>query len=263
MACGVIPPGRDLDWLRSQLHEKKEWRLLGIDGINDLANLGSMIRTSSVLGIDAILISHDCCDPWYRRTIRVSMGHVFRIPIIRCPDLALALRQLHETDGVKLLRRYRCNGSVSQHSARTCACSLVCLSCCSCTCSEQLVQLLSVVFRTRFFLLFADCLCVAGVSCWATRTAVSAVPCALPRSAACALIWLPDVDSFNVSIAAAILMHDLRESEAARLPQQQQQLLSEPPALTDSAAGAAAAAAGADVALAVADDGGLSGIEGP
>ena len=46
------------------------------------------------------MLSNDCCDPWLRRAVRVSMGHIFRMPILKCTDLAAALNDLGKS-GVK------------------------------------------------------------------------------------------------------------------------------------------------------------------
>jgi tRNA G18 (ribose-2'-O)-methylase SpoU len=97
MACGVIPRDCDMAWLenliQSRLNQErfKKIRLLALDGICDTANLGSMVRCASAFGIDAIILSKDTCEAWYRRSIRVSMGHIFRVPVVRVDDLAAAL----------------------------------------------------------------------------------------------------------------------------------------------------------------------------
>lgn len=49
-------------------------------GVVDAANIGAIFRSAAALGIDAILLSPDCCDPLNRRTVRTSMGTVFQIP---------------------------------------------------------------------------------------------------------------------------------------------------------------------------------------
>lgn len=99
MACGRIPTNRDEDWLINSFLRsltKDRLRLLAVDGVSDTANLGSMIRSASAFGVDAILLSHTTCDAWYRRCIRVSMGHVFRVPTVRVKDLESVLRLLQE-----------------------------------------------------------------------------------------------------------------------------------------------------------------------
>ena len=43
-------------------------------------NLGAIFRSAAALGMDAVLLTPACCDPLYRRAVRVSMGTVFQIP---------------------------------------------------------------------------------------------------------------------------------------------------------------------------------------
>ena len=102
-ACGVRPLQRDIKWLRENVlrDDKKCWRVLGVDGCNNTANLGSLVRTATALGIDAILLSSDCCDPWYRQAVRVSMGHVFRTPIVRVESLSATLCMLQDEGEMK------------------------------------------------------------------------------------------------------------------------------------------------------------------
>lgn len=50
------------------------------EGVGDHENLGSLFRNAAALGVDAILLGPGCSDPLYRRSVRVSMGHVLRVP---------------------------------------------------------------------------------------------------------------------------------------------------------------------------------------
>lgn len=66
------------------------WSTLGglrlvcaLEGLNDHENLGAIIRSALALGVDAMVLDSTCADPWYRRSVRVSMGTVFDIPIVR------------------------------------------------------------------------------------------------------------------------------------------------------------------------------------
>ena len=43
-------------------------------------NLGAIFRSAAALGMDAVLLTPACCDPLYRRAVRVSMGTVFQVP---------------------------------------------------------------------------------------------------------------------------------------------------------------------------------------
>lgn len=51
-----------------------------LEGINDHENLGGLFRNVAALGVDAVLLGPGCADPLYRRSVRVSMGHVLRVP---------------------------------------------------------------------------------------------------------------------------------------------------------------------------------------
>lgn len=55
-------------------------RVALLEGITNHANVGSVFRNAAALGIDAVIVSPDCCDPLYRRAVRVSMGTVFQVP---------------------------------------------------------------------------------------------------------------------------------------------------------------------------------------
>jgi tRNA G18 (ribose-2'-O)-methylase SpoU len=61
-------------------------RLLAVaEGINDHENLGSLFRNAAALGVDGVLLGPRCADPLYRRSVRVSMGHVLRVPFAALP----------------------------------------------------------------------------------------------------------------------------------------------------------------------------------
>ncbi|MDO4631635.1 MAG: RNA methyltransferase [Corynebacterium sp.] len=51
-----------------------------LEGVGDHENIGSIFRNAAGLGIDAILFGNGCADPLYRRSVRVSMGHVLHMP---------------------------------------------------------------------------------------------------------------------------------------------------------------------------------------
>lgn len=54
-----------------------------LERINDLENLGSLFRNARAFGCDAVLLDPETADPFARRPVRVSMGHVLRIPFAR------------------------------------------------------------------------------------------------------------------------------------------------------------------------------------
>ncbi|MBF6235970.1 RNA methyltransferase [Nocardia otitidiscaviarum] len=58
-----------------------------LEGVNDHENIGSIFRNAAGLGADAVLFGDRCSDPLYRRSVRVSMGHVLRVPFAQLPEL--------------------------------------------------------------------------------------------------------------------------------------------------------------------------------
>lgn len=64
----------------------RDARLVAVlEGVNDHENLGALFRNAAALGVDAVLLGPRCSDPLYRRSVRVSMGHVLRVPFAELP----------------------------------------------------------------------------------------------------------------------------------------------------------------------------------
>ena len=59
-------------------------RLVVLEGLNDLENLGSIARSARALGADALVLDPRCADPFTRRAVRVSMGEILHLPVVRC-----------------------------------------------------------------------------------------------------------------------------------------------------------------------------------
>jgi tRNA G18 (ribose-2'-O)-methylase SpoU len=57
-----------------------------LEGLNDFENLGALFRNAAAFGVDAVLLDARCADPLYRRSVRVSMGHVLRVPFAVLAD---------------------------------------------------------------------------------------------------------------------------------------------------------------------------------
>lgn len=72
----------DLSSRGIEMPESSRCRLyLCLWNVTDPSNLGALIRTAVCLGAAAILLGPGCANPYYRKTIRSSMGNVFSIPI--------------------------------------------------------------------------------------------------------------------------------------------------------------------------------------
>ncbi|MDJ1650173.1 MULTISPECIES: TrmH family RNA methyltransferase [Gordonibacter] len=58
-------------------------RVAVLEDITNHTNVGAIFRSAAALGVDAVLVTPACYDPFYRRAVRVSMGTVFQIPWTR------------------------------------------------------------------------------------------------------------------------------------------------------------------------------------
>jgi tRNA G18 (ribose-2'-O)-methylase SpoU len=63
-------------------------------GIGNHDNMGGIFRNAAAFGADAVLLGDDCCDPFYRKAIRVSVGAVLTMPCARLPAGAAAVAML-------------------------------------------------------------------------------------------------------------------------------------------------------------------------
>jgi tRNA G18 (ribose-2'-O)-methylase SpoU len=76
----------------------RDARLVAVlEDMSDNENLGALFRNAAAFGVDAVLLSPGCADPLYRRSVRVSMGHVLHVPWARLepwPDRLEGVRAL-------------------------------------------------------------------------------------------------------------------------------------------------------------------------
>jgi tRNA G18 (ribose-2'-O)-methylase SpoU len=77
-------------------------RVVVMESVNDHTNTGAIFRSAAALGMDAVLLSPDCADPLYRRSVKVSMGAVFSVPYARLEGWPKTLETVREA-GFRLL----------------------------------------------------------------------------------------------------------------------------------------------------------------
>ena len=77
--------------------------LLLAEGITNVDNMGALFRNAAAFGVDGLLFDHRCCDPLYRKAIRVSMGHTFSLPWAVMIDWKEGLQRLKQELGIKLI----------------------------------------------------------------------------------------------------------------------------------------------------------------
>lgn len=62
---------------------KDATRVAVLEDVTNFTNIGAIFRSAAALGMDAVLVTPGCHDPFYRRANRVSMGTVFQVPWTR------------------------------------------------------------------------------------------------------------------------------------------------------------------------------------
>lgn len=88
LAIGERPPDRAVP----EVSEAES--LLVLERIGDHENLGALFRTAAALGVGGVILDPTCADPWYRRSVRVSMGAVCSLPFARAEVWPDTLRLL-------------------------------------------------------------------------------------------------------------------------------------------------------------------------
>lgn len=91
---------------------KKDATILVCDGIGNIDNIGLLFRNAAAFGVDAVVLSPECHDPLYRKSLRVSIGHALRVPWHRSRDWDMTLQRLTDEFGITLIGTSIESGSV-------------------------------------------------------------------------------------------------------------------------------------------------------
>ncbi|MEW4487085.1 RNA methyltransferase [Thalassoglobus sp. JC818] len=101
LACGLRPANPPLDELLST--DSNKCLILACPFLTNPENVGSIIRLARGFGVSGLIVGSQTSDPFSRRSIRVSMGNGFRIPIRESQSLLGDLNQLRQQWNFKIL----------------------------------------------------------------------------------------------------------------------------------------------------------------
>jgi tRNA G18 (ribose-2'-O)-methylase SpoU len=101
LACGVRKPPSPLQEVLP--HHEPQLTLVICPDITNVENIGSMVRIAAAFGVDAMILGEQCHDPFWRQSIRVSMGAIFTLPLVQSRDLMHDLDVLKREYGVQLV----------------------------------------------------------------------------------------------------------------------------------------------------------------
>ena len=103
IACGRRPANRTLDdVLADDAQAQGPETIVVCPKVINHENVGAMIRVAAAFGAKAMVLGPESCDPYWRRSIRVSMGAVFTLPIVTSDDLERDLERLKDQWGYQL-----------------------------------------------------------------------------------------------------------------------------------------------------------------
>jgi len=86
---------------RQELPQRLEGaRYMVLDGVQDPGNVGTILRTLDAFECDGLFLLPGCADPYSPKTVRSSMGAVFRRPVWSCE--AEQLKALLQAEGLPL-----------------------------------------------------------------------------------------------------------------------------------------------------------------
>ena len=94
LALGEKPPPRPLAELLAGMDDGAV--VVVASGIGNHDNMGGVFRAAAAFGAAAVLLDDRCCDPFYRKAIRVSVGAVLRTPMATGLDAGEIVRGLNE-----------------------------------------------------------------------------------------------------------------------------------------------------------------------
>jgi tRNA G18 (ribose-2'-O)-methylase SpoU len=93
LAVGERPGDMAVDEVLSA--ERESSLVVVLEQVANADNVGGIFRNAAAFGVDGVILSPGCCDPLYRKAIRVSIGGTLSVPFARCaswPDDLARLR---------------------------------------------------------------------------------------------------------------------------------------------------------------------------
>lgn len=176
MAAGEVPAPLEI----GDILAGRPGVVLALEGINNHDNMGAAFRNAAAFGAGAVLMDPRSCDPLYRKSIRVSMGHALTVPYARSGTSRVLNETLIEA-GYTVLALTPDHAAVSLADA-----------CAELSPGENVCVLVGAEGP--------------GLSVAARRSATRSVR--IPMA--------PGVDSLNLSTAAGIALSRVREALSAR-----------------------------------------------
>lgn len=93
---GVLAVLRQLEYKLEDLLCKSNPLLVVLENLQDPGNLGTILRTGEGAGITGVILSRQTVDIYNPKTIRATMGSVYRVPFVYVDSMGDAIETLHQ-----------------------------------------------------------------------------------------------------------------------------------------------------------------------
>ncbi len=101
MAVAKIPPTLELDAAVKQ--SARPLLFVAVDGLTNSENLGVVVRNCAAFGVQALIVGETSSSPYLRRSVRNSMGTIFKLPLVEASDLAATVGTMRNRYGMKVV----------------------------------------------------------------------------------------------------------------------------------------------------------------
>ncbi len=91
---GILGVIRQMDYNLEDMLKIRNPHVLVLDNLQDPGNVGTIFRTAEAAGVSGILMSRDCVDIYNPKTIRSTMGAIYRMPFLYLEDVKAGIHIL-------------------------------------------------------------------------------------------------------------------------------------------------------------------------
>jgi tRNA G18 (ribose-2'-O)-methylase SpoU len=175
MAIGKVPLPPPINELLATL--PRPHLLAAVDNLTSAENTGVLVRNCAACGVNALIVGETSADPYLRRSVRNSMGTIFRLPVLYADTLTKLLSELRERHAFQI---------VAAHP------------------QPQSEKLFDADFLRDTCIVFGNEGDGISKNILAECTASVAIPMA------------PGVDSFNVACASAVVLYEAMRQRMGR-----------------------------------------------
>lgn len=95
---GILCVVRQMHYSLEEFYRKQQPFLMVLENLQDPGNVGTIFRTAEGAGADGIILSRDCVDIYHPKTIRATMGSIYRVPFHYADDLHKVLNALNQNN---------------------------------------------------------------------------------------------------------------------------------------------------------------------